>query len=361
MKVVLIGAALAVAAYGTVPLGDASRGEALFRSQNCVTCHSVNGEGGRAAPDLGRGQSREYTPALMAALMWNHAPQMWSAMEKAGITKPQLNSQQSADLFAYFYAARFFEHKGDAARGRKAFVEKSCSECHSLSPTAKGTGPEVLKWNQVTDAIELARQMWNHGAPMQAAMKAKGVKKPAMTAMEMNDITVYLQNLPQAKGLKPEFAPASAETGETLFKAKGCAGCHTGARSLAKPGVLRSTADLAAAMWNHPVLAEQKSPLRPEEMKRLVGYVWTLQFSDEGGAWARGSKVFESKGCMGCHTNGPGPRLQLGEKANSFEMVAALWSHGPTMQTAMRSKGVAWPRFVNTDMADVIAYLKRGQ
>jgi len=103
---ILIGTALAAVAYGSVPLGDASRGEALFKGQKCVTCHSVNGEGGKVGPDLGRGQSREYTPSLMAALMWNHAPQMWSAMEKAGVAKPKLDSQQAADLFAYFYAAR---------------------------------------------------------------------------------------------------------------------------------------------------------------------------------------------------------------------------------------------------------------
>ena len=32
-----------------------------------------------------------------------------------------LNEQAAADLFAYFYSARFFEMPGDAARGKRAF------------------------------------------------------------------------------------------------------------------------------------------------------------------------------------------------------------------------------------------------
>lgn len=357
-KLILTWAAVCLTASAAVPLGDATRGAEIFRSQKCVTCHSINGAGGKAAPDLGRSVSREYTPALLASLMWNHAPQMWSAMEKAGIAAPRLDSQSAADLFAYFFAARFFEQKGDAGRGRKAFVDKGCAQCHSLGSGGATAGPAVLKWEAVTDPIELARQMWNHSPQMKTAMAAKGVKMPSLTAAEMNDITVYLQNLPGARNLKPQFSPASAATGEELFQAKGCGGCHKGTHPVGKDGVPHSAAELAAALWNHPGKTPQRGELRPEEMKRLMGYLWALQFADEGGLAARGAKAFETKGCAGCHTRGNAPRLAHGETDNSFGMVSVLWAHGPAMQKQMAARNAVWPRFVNTDMADVLAYLK---
>ncbi len=357
-RMFMIAAAAAAVASAAVPLGDATRGANLFREQKCISCHSLNGEGGKVGPDLGRTVSREYTPALLASQMWNHAPQMWSAMEKAGVTAPKVDSQQAADLFAYFFAARFFDKKGDAGRGRKTFVEKGCASCHNIGATGASTGTSVLKWASVTDPIELGRQMWNHSPQMKSAMAAKNVKMPTLTAMEMNDISIYLQHLPGAKDQQPQFAPASATTGEELFKAKGCAGCHQGAKAIGKSGTLKSTAELAAAMWNHPGKTPPKDELRPEEMKRLVGYLWAAQFADEGGVASRGEKAFAAKGCATCHTSSNMPRLTHGETDNSFGMVAVLWGHGPSMKKQMASKGIQWPHFQNTDMADVLAYLR---
>ena len=65
--------------------GDASKGAELFSSLRCVNCHGVNGQGGNLAPDLGKRAGRDFTPSRLAGLMWNHAPTMWNAMEKAGI------------------------------------------------------------------------------------------------------------------------------------------------------------------------------------------------------------------------------------------------------------------------------------
>jgi mono/diheme cytochrome c family protein len=65
--------------------GDADRGKEVFRTQNCAVCHSINGEGGRIAPDLGQGVERGFSPYVMAGLLWNHAPVMWAAMERKGL------------------------------------------------------------------------------------------------------------------------------------------------------------------------------------------------------------------------------------------------------------------------------------
>ncbi|MBL0160755.1 MAG: c-type cytochrome [Bryobacterales bacterium] len=361
MKLFLaLAAVFTVAAQGAMTIGDSEKGAAIFKSQNCVTCHSINGVGGKTGPDLGKRSSRGYTPSELTALMWNHAPQMWTAMDAAKISRPKLDQGQAADLFAYFFAARYFEQKGDAGRGRKAFADKGCAECHNISSTNGGGsgGPAVTKWESVSDPIELSRQMWNHSPKMREAMKSKSVKVPELTPVEMNDITVYLQNLPATRNLKPQFAPASPETGELLFQLKGCSGCHKDVSKLAKPGGFRTASDFASSMWNHSAKMQIKTELRPEEMKRIVGYLWALQFASEGGTAARGAKVFETKGCVNCHGKGAERVLALGDRANSYEMISVLWGHGPDMHKAMTSKGIAWPRFQNTEMVDLLAYLK---
>ena len=92
-KVVLAGLALACAAIAAVVPGDSQRGEQLFRTQGCVTCHSINGQGGNTAPDLGKRIDRNFSPAVLAGLMWNHAPAMWAAMEQRGISRPTLDKK----------------------------------------------------------------------------------------------------------------------------------------------------------------------------------------------------------------------------------------------------------------------------
>src|SRR5277367_1332187 len=100
---------------------DSARGARVFETQGCIACHSINGNGGRTAPDLGRATGRSYTPATLASTMWNHAPSMWKAIQSEGARPGPLDEQSAGDLFAYFYSVRFFEQPGDAARGKLVF------------------------------------------------------------------------------------------------------------------------------------------------------------------------------------------------------------------------------------------------
>lgn len=339
--------------------GDAQRGAAVFETQKCVGCHAVNGKGGSSAPDLGKRTGRDYSPSLLAALMWNHAPAMWAAIGKAGIEKPVLAGQDAADLFAFFYAARYFDRLGDAGRGKQLFVSRSCVDCHNLSSSGSAGASPVVKWASAGDPIELARQMWNHAAPMRAAMAKRKIEWPLLTAQEAADMVVYLQNLPQTKGLEPAYSPASAETGETLFRVKGCVGCHKQASALASRARGRGVADFAAAMWNHaPKMAQSQPELNPVEMRRIVGYLWSVGYFEAPGDAGRGKAVFAKNRCGSCHGAGSKASNLSGHKPfDSFNMVASLWRHGPAMLTEMRGSGQAWPRFQGSQMGDLIAYL----
>jgi hypothetical protein len=42
-------------------------------------------------------------------------------------------------------------------------------------------------------------------------------------------------------------------------------------------------------------------------------------------------------------------------------MVTGLWKHGPEMLAKMNAKGMVWPRFGASEMADLIAYLNSGE
>jgi cytochrome c551/c552 len=341
----LAGAVITVPVFSAV--GDADRGKQVFESLKCATCHSVAGVGGKSAPDLALRQSRGNSPADLSAAMWNHAPQMWSAMEKAGIAKPSLTTEQAADLFAWFQAGRYFEKPGDAARGARTFKAKGCSGCHA----------DLSQWESMSDPIELARQMWNHAPAMQTAVAAKGGKMPEITAAEMNDIIAYAASLSKTKKQPGMFSPGPSETGQTLLEVKGCNSCHKGA--LALPGKTSYTvsAEIAAAMWNHAAQMKHSGQLRPEEMRRIVGYLWSRQFDTEGGNSARGEKLFAQKACAGCHGSSA-PYLGHGEESSSYGMVAVLWHHGPEMLRQMKTKNVAWPQFTGPDISDIVAFLK---
>lgn len=354
--------ALAVAAPGLFAAlpGDSKRGAELFSSEGCIACHAINGKGGKAAPDLGRRIGREFSPGILAGLMWNHAPRMWSSMESKGLSRPSLDEQKASDLFAYFFAAKFFERPGDAGRGRKVFVEKGCSGCHGLAGQAGSSGaPPVASWSSLTDPISLGQQMWAHAPRMLAAMQAKKMKWPSLSSQEMTDLMVYLQNLPGTKGQDTQFALTAATGGKELLETKGCVVCHTGDMALANQTGHRTLTDFAAAMWNHaPHMLQLPPPLSRQEMDAVLTYLWSVQFFDDKGNANRGRKVFAEKRCESCHTDGPGPKLGKRDAAMSnYGMIAILWKHGPTMLEEMKKKNIAWPRFRGIEMSDLVAYL----
>ena len=360
---VTVAAALAagiIQAAGPVPAGDARKGQELFTSEQCVQCHSFQGKGGTLAPDLSKRIDRNYTPAVMASLMWNHAPDMWSAMKSKGITRSRMTPDTAADLFAYFVSARFFDKPGDAGRGKLAFTARHCADCHGITTPVAGGGPAVAKWESLADPLVLAVQMWNHGAAMRAAFAQKRIAWVDLSGQELTDILVYLQNLPETRDLVSHFEFPPADAGEKLFQSKGCVNCHSGATSLDHYLRNQTMTDIAAAMWHHQPDMKQPSPtLTTDEMRQLVGYIWGRQYFVGTGNAERGKKVFTTKRCATCHNDPASGAPKLAKGHSSITMVAALWEHGPQMLDMMKAKGVAWPRFTAGEMEDLVAFLNQ--
>jgi cytochrome c2 len=293
----------------------------------------------------------------MAGSLWNHAPAMWAAMESAGVAVPLLSEQETADLFVYLFAAHRFERPGDAKRGEQVLLAKRCGECHGIRTAAREGIQPVAAWNPVADPIALAQRMWNHSREMRLALDRVKIPYPQLSAQELTDLLAYLRRT-QKPG---QASDLSSGSGEKLFLAKGCAGCHRGALALEARPTRYSLADFAAVMWNHSFQGPtEPAPLSYDEMRRLLGYVVSTQFFEEGGDLERGEKVFARKRCAACHddpSSGAPSRSVMAGTMTSFGMVAAIWEHGPAMLKRMRLNKIPWPRFSGSEMADLTAYL----
>jgi len=341
--------------------GDARRGEQLFQTEQCIQCHSLNGRGGHMAPDLSRRVDRDYTPTVMASLMWNHAPDMWAAMKREGIAKAELSAESASDLFAYFVAARYFEKPGDAGRGKQAFTAKHCAECHGVTTSNYEGAPPIATWESLADPSVLAQQMWNHGAKMREAFTKRKLQWTQLTGQELTDMLVYLQNLPETRKLAQNFQFPASDSGAALFQSKGCTECHGAKIPLENLLRNQSLTEIAADMWNHqPSMKNPPPQLSQEEMRQILAYIWGRQYFRGNGNAERGKKVFSDKSCATCHNDASSgaPKLAKGKDGYSdISIISALWDHGPRMLQGMTERKLSWPRFTTEQMADLIAYL----
>lgn len=357
-----VGFALIVLA-GISPLEAAeatnsSRGGRLLEALSCLKCHRMNGRGGASASDLGWWVGRNRTPASVAAMIWNHAPEMWDAMRQRSVVPSEIDDRAADDLFAYLYTIRFFERTGDAERGRAAFESKGCSTCHGIRwPKLPATRP-ASEWQSISDPIALASAMWNHNA----AATGEGGKhrvRPQLTYRELTGLVIYLQGqvkVPRVFGPVP--LGSSPEGGETLLRARGCNACHTGV-VLAEGLKGMTLTDVAAVMWNHQSLTAVTAPrLTVAEMGEIAGYLWAPGFFENSGDAAAGRRVFSDKHCDTCH-NAPlnGLTENRGRRFSAITIVSTLWRHNPKVLEEMKARGIAWPRFEGSQMSDLIAFL----
>ena len=197
--------------------------------------------------------------------------------------------------------------------------------------------------------------------------KAK-IPWPQLTAQEMVDLMVYAQNLPGAKLTPPTLAPADPALGEKLFDQHGCARCHSLGKKepgridlLARRTEPRTMTEFATVMWNHgPQMRKRAAktmsdilPFQEEEMNHLLAFLFAKRYFDQKGDAKRGERLHAGRQCGTCHD-----LRSKGIEYSAPQMASALWRHGPKMQAEMEKKGIRWPAFTGSEMADLVAYLR---
>lgn len=171
--------------------GRAEAGRVIFAEKRCNECHSVQGIGGRVAPDLA-GWGRQWGLTEFAAAMWNKEPAMSAVLGEREMSTPQIGGVEMADLVAYLYSIEYFAEPGDAELGGQRLAQKDCLGCHSLRGEGGSTASDLALLRGLDSPAAVTATMWNHSLLMEAGEETAW---PRLTAEEMADITAFLQAL----------------------------------------------------------------------------------------------------------------------------------------------------------------------
>jgi len=350
--------------------GDVKEGWKVFSKKKCNACHSIWGEGGKGGPDLGNLPEVYKSPSQLATLIWNHGPLMWGKMGVQKIPYQKMDKKEMVDLFAFLYFLRYMEEPGNPIKGKRVFETIGCVKCH---PLKEGLKEDLRRWAMYVNPILWAQMMWNHAPQMEKEMRVREMQWAKFKGNEMVDLIAYIRSLNPGVE-KVHLSLGNPDTGEIIFKRKGCFECHRpeGKLALSKIREFPSTiAQLSGAMWNHfPEMwkeIEKRGMIRPilsaQEMADLVAYLFSIQYFDPPGDGVRGKAVFMKKRCDLCHLReGRGPDLtKLKERFTPISMAQTLWNHGPKMWEEMSRAKIPWPTIDPQELVDLMEYLNRGK
>lgn len=353
---------------GYILPGEAKEGWKVFTTKRCGTCHSIWGEGGKGGPDLGPLPKTYVSPAQLAALMWNHGPEMWGRMSFQKLPFQKMSLKEMADLFAFLYFIRYMDEPGDPNKGKAVMEAKGCWKCHAIQ---KGQKEDLGRWGMYTNPILWAQMMWNHEPQMEQAMKKKNIPWVEFKENEMTDLIAYIRSL--SNNLEKIYlSPGDPRSGEKLFSQKGCLLCHIPSGELdlsKKKDFPRTLTQLAGLMWNHSRRMwkgiEEKGLdrplLSPQEMADLVAFLFSKRYFDPPGNPVNGKMVFHKKRCYLCHAKGKTFDLKgLKGKVSPILMAQTMWNHGPKMLEKMRKEKVSWQKIDGQEMVDLMEYLNQG-
>jgi cytochrome c551/c552 len=355
---------------------DPTAGRMIFVEKGCASCHDALHRSDHP-PAVTKNSS---LPKLVTA-MWNHAPKMWEAIEDRNIPYPEMSYEETGQLIAYLYFSQYVDGFGDPERGRQIFQEKQCVNCHFVGATLQASGKNSKRGIGLIDnPITWTQIMWNHGAQMRAAMQAKRVQWPKFTANDLRDLLAYVQH---QSGQQPEgrvsFPATNPDQGWKVFQQKGCINCHSLKENSGGRGpalgvgskVPASFAQFGALMLNHfpemqEVMHKTGEPLptfEEREMSDLVGFIYSLHYSEPSGSAPVGESVFSWRGCGGCHgerAQGTYQAPQLrgrGQVYTTTRLATDLWEHGAKMYQRNRRVNREWPVLQESDIGDLVTFL----
>ncbi len=174
--------------------GSPKRGEDIFKQKKCNACHSVWGEGGKYASDLGS-KKLQQTLTVISGKIWSHSSQMRQEMKRIGLAFPSFLSEEMADLISYLYFIQFYHEEGDPREGKRLFKEKVCVFCHALEGEGENLGPDLNESEAQFSPLFIATAMWNHANVMEDMLAEKALAWPRFSGNEMQDLVSYIQDV----------------------------------------------------------------------------------------------------------------------------------------------------------------------
>ncbi|MHC4609785.1 MAG: c-type cytochrome [Planctomycetota bacterium] len=174
--------------------------------------------------------------------------------------------------------------------------------------------------------------------------------------------------------------PDSAMEGWRVFAQKHCLQCHAvwGLGGESGPDLGRTEQQhltagrLVGTMWNHipkvyslVIRNQLEYPrLTSKEMSELYGFLFLVRYLDEPGNPDAGQLVLRQKGCASCHSTEGNPQSgapdlrRWARYANPIVWAHKMWEHAPRMEREMQQAGITWPTLDDTDLMNIIAYLR---
>lgn len=190
----MIGGGRATAAEAP---GDATRGQAVFAAKQCVRCHASRGQpsAGPAVEELRRPQGAYE----LAGRFWNHTPAMFTTLRREGVSWPEINPAEMADLMAYLQADPSRDPAPDPLRGRMLLVGKGCLKCHRYRNEGGKIAQELTEYNPgYQSAVAWASAVWQHAPRMAEEARRMGVLYPRFTGGEMGNLVGLLRSTAKA-------------------------------------------------------------------------------------------------------------------------------------------------------------------
>lgn len=354
-------------------------GGEVFARKGCGSCHHVRGASAPGTTDLARISSATGFFGLAAA-MWNHLPRMSAKMREAGLERPRLSPREIDALLAFLFTAQYFDRPGDPVAGERIFTSKHCVQCHAVGGVGGHQGPALDSVGRSSAPVLVAAAMWNHGPEMGKLMRAQSIPYPVLAEHELGHIIAYMMTAGRGEDTaRDRLVPGTPERGKRLLVEKGCARCHAPAGGLARraPPLEAMThrgslTEFAGRMWNHGpqmwTAMEQQGMASPrlsgQDTADIVAHLFTRRYFERSpGDAARGRRLLDRKGCLGCHSlHGKGGKVapdlaSANVVASPAGQVAALWNQGRFMETEARRRGTPWPRLTAQELADLVTYL----
>lgn len=262
--------------------------------------------------------------------------------------------------------------------GRLLFESKGCHQCHGLAGATEGVGPNLGEGRFGGSFLDLGAALWDHVPGMRVAFEDTGVEWPTLTPDEAAELIGFLYFIDYLG------RPGDATVGVEVFEARGCSACHTLGAGRPKIGPdlselqrFASPLFIARSIWNHgPSMFKsmRAQGVRPPEFEEgdLADLAAFIRQRARSGPQERvllapgnpnaGRELFRSRGCATCHGDdgrgGEGPDLSgVGLHRSAEGIAGAMWNHALAMREVMEQRGIGWPEFTTSELADVVAFL----